>query len=215
MAEPARPTEADVLERLRAAGVVPVATVEDPELALPLAQALLAGGLPCVEITFRHPAAEEALRRAAEVPGVLLGAGTVLDPAQAEAAAAAGAHFAVAPGLDPATVAACRDLGLPFFPGAATPSEIQAARRLGCTVVKLFPISSLGGPAFVRAVSATYPELGYLPTGGVGVDDLPAYRALPSVVACGGSWIVRPELLRERRFDEIERLARAAVVPQS
>lgn len=190
-----------------------MATVEDAELAPRLARALVAGGLPCVEITFRHPAAEEALRRAAEVPGILLGAGTVLDPA--EAAAAAGAQFTVAPGFDPETVAVCRGLRLPFFPGAATPSEIQAARRLGCQVVKLFPISTLGGPAFVRAVSATFPELGYLPTGGTGADDVAAYRALPSVVACGGSRIVRPDLLREERFDEIESLARAAAAARS
>ncbi len=200
-----------MVARLRSAAVVPVATVENPALAPDLARALVAGGLPCVEITFRHPAAEEALRRAAEVPGILLGAGTILSPEQAEVAAAAGAHFAVAPGTDRDTVDACRELGLPFFPGAATPTEIQAARRLGCSVVKLFPISALGGPAFVRAVSATYPEMGYLPTGGIGPDDVASYLALPTVVACGGSWIVQPDLLRAGRFDEIERLAREAV----
>ena len=204
-----------MVECLRSAAVVPVATVEDPGLAPELARALVAAGLPCVEITFRHPAAEEALRRAAEVPGILLGAGTVLSPAQAEAAAAAGAHFAVAPGTDRETVEVCRDLGLPFFPGAATPTEIQAARGLGCSVVKLFPISVLGGPAFIHAVSATYPEMGYLPTGGIGPDDVPTYLSIPTVVACGGSWIVRAELLRERRFAEIEALARAAVGSKS
>lgn len=203
--------EHNVVERLRSAGIVPVATVEDPGQAPELARALAAGGLPCLEIAFRHPAAVEALRRAAEVEGILVGAGTVLSREQAEAAAAAGAHFAVAPGTDAEIVAACRELGLAFFPGAATPTEIQHARRLECGVVKLFPISTLGGPAFIRAVSATYPDMGYLPTGGIGPDDVAAYLALPTVVACGGSWIVRADLLREGRFDEIERLAREAV----
>jgi 2-dehydro-3-deoxyphosphogluconate aldolase/(4S)-4-hydroxy-2-oxoglutarate aldolase len=203
--------EAAIVARLRACRVVPVATIEDAALAPTVGEALLAGGVGCIEITFRHPAAAEAIRRAREVEGLLVGAGTVLSAEQARAAAAAGALFAVAPGTNEEVVRACDELGLPFFPGIATASEIEYARHLGRHVVKVFPAAQVGGPAFLRAVSATYPDVGFIPTGGIdatGVDD---YLAVPSVIACGGSWLVRHELVRERRFDEIERLAREAV----
>lgn len=203
--------EAPIVERLRACRVVPVATIEDANDAAPVGQALLAGGVGCIEITFRHPAAVEAIGRACEVDGLLVGAGTVLTPEQARAAADAGASFAVAPGTNPDVVRACDDLGLPFFPGVATASEIERARGLGRHVLKVFPAGQVGGPAFLRAVSATYPDVGFIPTGGVDPTNLEEYLAVPSVVACGGSWLVRTELVRNGRFDEIERLAREAV----
>jgi 2-dehydro-3-deoxyphosphogluconate aldolase/(4S)-4-hydroxy-2-oxoglutarate aldolase len=203
--------EAAIVERLRACRVVPVATIEDPEHAQPVAEALLAGGVGCIEITFRHPAAAEAIRNAREVGGLLVGAGTVLSGEQARAAADAGALFAVAPGTSDEVVRACDELGLPFFPGVATASEIEQARRLGHHVVKVFPAAQVGGAAFLRAVSATYPDVGFLPTGGIDAANLGEYLAVPAVVACGGSWLVRAELVREGRFDEIERLARAAL----
>ncbi|MBM3679241.1 MAG: bifunctional 4-hydroxy-2-oxoglutarate aldolase/2-dehydro-3-deoxy-phosphogluconate aldolase [Actinobacteria bacterium] len=201
---------ASVLDRLRASRVVPVATIEDPSAAPAVVQALLAGGIACIEVTFRHPTAPEAIRAARKVDGVLVGAGTVLSVEQAELAFEAGADFAVAPGTNEAVVGRCRSLGLPFFPGVATPTEIERARSLGLSVVKVFPAAQVGGPGFLRAVSAVYPEMGLMPTGGVTVGNLGEYLAVPAVVACGGSWLVRPELVDEGRFDEIERLARAA-----
>jgi len=204
-------TEAEVIERLGRARVVPVAKLDHGEQAEATARALQRGGLDCIEVTFRTDGAAEALRAARTVPGMIVGAGTVLSPEQAAEAAAAGADFAVAPGTNPAVVAACAELGLPFFPGVATPSEIETARALGRTTLKLFPAAQAGGTGFIRAVSATYPDVRFLPTGGIGRDTAPEYLALPSVVAVGGSWLVRPELLRDRRFDEVERLARDAI----
>lgn len=200
----------NVVDRLRASRVVPVATIEDPTTAPAVVGALLAGGIACIEVTFRHPAAPEAIRAARTVDGVLVGAGTVLSVEQAELAFEAGADFAVAPGTNDSVVERCRSLGLPFFPGVATPTEIERARSLGLSLVKVFPAAQLGGPGFLRAVSAVYPDVGLMPTGGVTVKNLGEYLAVPAVVACGGSWLVRPELVREGRFDEIERLARAA-----
>jgi 2-dehydro-3-deoxyphosphogluconate aldolase/(4S)-4-hydroxy-2-oxoglutarate aldolase len=204
--------EAAIVARLRACRVVPVATIEDPALAATVGEALLAGGIGCIEITFRHSAAAEAIRQAREVDGLLVGAGTVLTAEQARAAAEAGAAFAVAPGTSEEVVRACEELSLPFFPGIATASEIEHARRLGHHVVKVFPAEQVGGPAFLRAVSATYPDVGFMPTGGIDATNIREYLAVPAVVACGGSWLVRPELVREGRFDEIERLAREVEV---
>lgn len=208
-------SEDDVVTRLGRARVVPVASLDDGDQAEATARALQRGGLDCIEITFRTAAAAEALRRARAVDGMLVGAGTVLSPEQAAVAADAGADFAVAPGTNPAVVEACRALGLPFFPGVATPSEIETARTLGRTTLKLFPAAQVGGVGFLRAVSATYPDVRFLPTGGIGADTVADYLAVPSVLAVGGSWLVRPELLRAGRFDEVERLAREATGDRS
>lgn len=200
-----------VVDALERALVLAVMTCDDADQAEAAARALLAGGLSCVEIAFRTPAAADALRRVSAIDGLLAGAGTILEPAQAHAAAAAGARFAVAPGTSARIVEACAGAGLPFFPGVATPSEIETARALGCRVLKVFPVSTLGGPAFLRAVSAPYLDVRFIPTGGVNAGNLREYLALPSVLACGGSWMVEPRLLREGRFAEVERLAREAV----
>jgi 2-dehydro-3-deoxyphosphogluconate aldolase/(4S)-4-hydroxy-2-oxoglutarate aldolase len=208
-------SEDDIVTRLGRARVVPVASLDDGDQAEATARALQRGGLDCIEITFRTAAAAEALRRARAVDGMLVGAGTVLSPEQAAVAADAGADFAVAPGTNPAVVEACRALGLPFFPGVATPSEIETARALGRTTLKLFPAAQVGGAGFLRAVSATYPDVRFLPTGGIGADTVADYLAVPSVLAVGGSWLVRPELLRAGRFDEVERLAREATGDRS
>lgn len=198
----------DALERSR---VLPVVAVDDAAAVSDLCAALLEGGIACIEITFRTGAALPAIERAAEVDGMLVGAGTVLTVEQAHSAARAGASFAVAPGTDDEVVRACVEAGLPFFPGIATPSELGHAQRLGCSTVKVFPASTLGGPAFLRAVSATFPSVRFIPTGGVDTGSLAAYLAVPSVLACGGSWICEAGLVREGRFDEIARRARAAV----
>jgi 2-dehydro-3-deoxyphosphogluconate aldolase/(4S)-4-hydroxy-2-oxoglutarate aldolase len=202
-------TEETLLATLARARVVPVVALDDASVVPDLCAALLAGGISTVEITFRTAAAAGALERAAEVDGMVVGAGTVLTVEQARAAAAAGAAFAVAPGTDDDVVLACRELGLPFFPGIATPSELGHALRLGCTTVKVFPAATLGGPAFLRAVSATFPQARFVPTGGIDADSLGSYLAVPAVIACGGSWISDPQSIRERDFAGIERRARA------
>jgi 2-dehydro-3-deoxyphosphogluconate aldolase/(4S)-4-hydroxy-2-oxoglutarate aldolase len=203
--------EAEIVERLRAGRVIPVTSLDDGEQAEATAVALARAGLGCIEVTFRTAAAADAIRRARGVDGMLVGAGTVLAPEQAHEAAEAGAHFALAPGLNEDVVRACREIGLPFFPGVATAGEIERARALGLRTLKVFPAATVGGPEFLRAVSATYPDVRYIPTGGIGADSLADYLAVPSVLAVGGSWLVKPALLRDGRFDEVERLAREAV----
>lgn len=199
-----------VLASLRLGRVLPVVALDDSAVVPDLCAALLAGGISAVEITFRTSAAAAAIERAAEVEGMVVGAGTVLTAEQAGAAAEAGAVFAVAPGTDDEVVAACGELGLPFFPGIATPSELGHALRLGSTTVKVFPASTLGGPAFLRSVSAAFPRARFLPTGGIDAGSLGSYLAVPAVIACGGSWICDPQSIRERDFAGIERRARAA-----
>ena len=186
-------------------------TASGPDEAEEACRALLAGGLSAVEITFRTDAAVEGIRRAATIDGLLVGAGTVLSPEQLTLAVDAGARFAVAPGTNAAVVEAAGRAGVPFVPGAATPSEIERARSLGCRVVKIFPASLVGGPAFVKAVGAVYPDVRFMPTGGITPENLAGYLELPAVLACGGTWICEQALLREGRFDEVERRARHAV----
>lgn len=192
------------------ARVVPVLTAESAEDAERACEAMLAGGLTSVEITFRTDAAVEAIRRASRLDGLLVGAGTVLCESQLDAAVEAGARFAVAPSTNDAVVHAAQRAGVTFIPGAATPTEVEHAHALGCGVVKIFPASLVGGPAFIKAVSAVFPDVRFVPTGGVNIDNLDDYLALPSVLACGGTWICEPSLMREGRFDEIERRAREA-----
>ena len=201
----------DVIERLAAVRIVPVLTATDADQAEHACRALLAGGLSAIEITFRTDAAAEAIRRAAGVDGLLVGAGTVLSSEQLEQAVAAGARFAVAPGTNDRVVEAAQRADVPFIPGVATPSEIEHARALGCIVLKVFPASVVGGPAFLKAVAPVYPDVRFVPTGGVNPDNLVSYLEVPAVLACGGTWICERKLLEDRRFDEIERRAREAV----
>lgn len=191
-------------------GVVPVVTVEEAEDGARVAAAIRRGGLDAIEITFRTAAAAAAIRAACEVPGILVGAGTVRSRVELEAAHEAGAAFAVAPSLIPELVRDARELSIPYAPGVATPTEVEAALALGLEVVKVFPVGSLGGRAFLAALAAVFPGLSFLPTGGVGQSDLPGYLQLPSVVACGGSWIAPAELIGSGDFEQIERRARAA-----
>ena len=189
--------------------VVPVLTAESEDVALRACEAILAGGLTSVEITFRSGPTVEAIARASQLAGLTVGAGTVLSERQLSDAVAAGAEFAVSPSTDEGVIRAAQQAGVLFVPGAATPSEIDRARSLGCPLVKIFPASLLGGPAFIKAVAPLFPEVEFVPTGGVNVDNVGEYLALPSVRACGGTWICGPELLHDGRFDEIERRARA------
>jgi 2-dehydro-3-deoxyphosphogluconate aldolase/(4S)-4-hydroxy-2-oxoglutarate aldolase len=204
-------SERRVLEALAAARVLPVVAIDDAQAVGDLCAALLRGGIACVEITFRTAAASEALALAAQVPGMLVGAGTVLTAEQARLAAEAGAAFAVAPGTDDEVLDACAELALPVFPGIATPTELGHALRRGRTTVKVFPASTVGGPAFLRAVSATYPQARFIPTGGIDAESLASYLAVPSVLACGGSWLSDRAVLAARDWGEVTRRARAAV----
>jgi 2-dehydro-3-deoxyphosphogluconate aldolase/(4S)-4-hydroxy-2-oxoglutarate aldolase len=179
-------------------GVVPVVTVERIENALPLADALIEGGLPIVEITFRTAAAGQVIERLSrERPELLVGAGTVLSIDNARAAKQCGARFGVAPGLNPEVVAEAARIGLPFVPGVATASEIERALALGCRVLKLFPAALLGGPALVSVLAGPFGHTGvkFMPSGGVTAENLAAYLACPSVAAVGGTWIASKETL--------------------
>ena len=199
----------DFLTRLRAAAVVPVVTLTDPALAPDLVGALLEGGLPFIEITLRSAAGLDAIR-AARGLGAEIGAGTVTSVANATAAIDAGATFVVSPGLDEGTVRYCQHAGIPVIPGVATPSEVMAARALGVGAVKFFPAADLGGPSYLKALSAVWPDQLFMPTGGVSAANALDYLNLPSVVAVGGSWIAQASLLSARDWDSITGLARIA-----
>jgi 2-dehydro-3-deoxyphosphogluconate aldolase/(4S)-4-hydroxy-2-oxoglutarate aldolase len=172
-----------------ASRVLPVLTVASADEAERTCRALLDRGLDTVEITFRTDAAAGAIRRVSQLEGLTVGAGTVLSVEQLHTAADAGASFAVAPSTNADVVDAAQRAGLTFIPGAATPTEIDRARSLGCRIVKLFPASALGGPAFVKAVSVVFPDVQFIPTGGITAETVDGYLALPSVLACGGTWL--------------------------
>jgi 2-dehydro-3-deoxyphosphogluconate aldolase/(4S)-4-hydroxy-2-oxoglutarate aldolase len=199
-----------VLERLGAAGVVPVVVLEHADDAAALGAALASGGLLCVEVTLRTPAAVTAIERLADEPALLVGAGTVLESAQVDRAVQAGARFIVSPGLDGAVVRRCRTLGVPVLPGVATPTEAMSAMAEGLDAVKLFPAGSLGGPALAAAFAGPFPRLRLVPTGGIGLADVPAYLSAPNVLAVGGTWVAPAALVRAGRFDEIAQRAAAA-----
>jgi 2-dehydro-3-deoxyphosphogluconate aldolase/(4S)-4-hydroxy-2-oxoglutarate aldolase len=188
--------------------VVPVVTIDDASQAEPLAVALSRGGINSAEITLRTPAGLAAIERLAGLDGFTVGAGTVLDRATFDAAVGAGAAFVVSPGFDDGVWAARQRTGIPVIPGIATATEAQRAVNAGATVVKFFPAATSGGLPAVRALSAVFPQLSFMPTGGITLGDLGSWLATPAVVAVGGSWIAPRELLRARRFDQIEHLAR-------
>jgi 2-dehydro-3-deoxyphosphogluconate aldolase/(4S)-4-hydroxy-2-oxoglutarate aldolase len=194
-------------------GIVPVIAIENAEAAIPLADALIAGGLPVVEITFRTAAAAEVIRKMAkERPQLIVGAGTVLNAANVEAAKASGAAFAVAPGLNAETVKQARAVGLPFVPGVATPSDIELGLSLGCKLLKFFPAEANGGVKMIEALSAPYQHTGvhFMPTGGVNTTNLEAYLKIGTVAAVGGTWIAKKEDLAEGKWDAISARCQAA-----
>ena len=202
-----------IVERLAAIRLVPVVELETAEQAVPLGRALIAGGLPCMEVTFRTGAAADGIRAlAAACPEILVGAGTVLTTAQADAAREAGASFLVAPGFNPVIAAHASSIGLQMFPGVCTPTEIEAALGVGLDTLKFFPAEVAGGVAFLKGVAAVYPTVRFIPTGGIGPGNLAGYLALRTVLACGGSWMVNRQLIAAGRFDRITTLAREAVV---
>jgi 2-dehydro-3-deoxyphosphogluconate aldolase/(4S)-4-hydroxy-2-oxoglutarate aldolase len=195
---------ASVVTRLRELRVVPVIVIDDPDHAISLAEALADGGLPCAEITFRTPGAIEALARIARTrPDFLVGAGTVLSAEQADRARDAGAHFAVAPGLNPRVVERCQKIGLPMYPGICTPSEVEAALALGVRTVKFFPAEPAGGVKYLKAIAAPYGDVDFMPTGGITRETLGGYLAFKRVVACGGSWMAPTQWIAGGAFDRI------------
>lgn len=200
-----------VMTSLAAHRIVPVVVLDSAEAADPLAAALVKGGLPVAEVTFRTPAAAESIRIMAARGDLLVGAGTVLTPQQVDAAAAAGASFVVSPGFSRAVVDRCAELGLPVLPGAVTATEIQAAIEAGLETVKFFPAGTFGGPAAIKALAAPFPGLRFVPTGGISPANLNDYLAIESVTAVGGSWMVTRSLIAEHAYGEVSRLAREAV----
>jgi 2-dehydro-3-deoxyphosphogluconate aldolase/(4S)-4-hydroxy-2-oxoglutarate aldolase len=202
-----------ILEQLRACAVVPVIVIDDVRHAEPLAEALIAGGLSCAEITLRTDAGLPALRAVARHGGLLAGAGTVLSPDQVEPCLEAGAGFIVSPGYDPDIVESARRSGTTVLPGTSTASEVLRARREGLSAVKFFPAEQVGGLATLTAIAAAIPDVAFMPTGGVDEDNAPAYLASPHVLAVGGGWIAPRALIADAAWDEIRaRATRAAAL---
>jgi 2-dehydro-3-deoxyphosphogluconate aldolase/(4S)-4-hydroxy-2-oxoglutarate aldolase len=200
------------IARLGELGIIPVVRLEDPTQGDRLAEALLAGGLPCAEITFRTAAAGEGIRRmCARSPEMLVGAGTVVTPEQAQQAVDAGARFIVSPGFDRRVVEWCLGHAMPVMPGVATPTEILMALESGLNVLKFFPAEALGGKEMLAALAAAFVGVKFVPTGGITAANAAAYLKLPMVFALGGSWLVAPKLIAGGAFDEIVRLTAEAV----
>lgn len=202
----------EIAARIRQLGIIPVIVIDRAESALDLGEALIKGGLPCAEVTFRTAAGAEAIHRLSrELPEILLGAGTVLSEEQARRAHDSGARFIVSPGLNVRVVDFCRDREIVVFPGVCTPTEIDAARNRGLKVVKFFPAEPIGGLTYLKAVAAPYSDISYIPTGGIGLSQLPEYLDFPKVLACGGSWLVTKDWLASGQFDRVTQAAAEAV----
>jgi len=193
-------------------GIVPVVVLQELDTAVPVAAALAEGGLPVAEVTFRTAVAADAIARIAAETDVLVGAGTVVRPEQVDEAVAAGARFIVTPGLSARVIERCRELDVLVIPGVATATEVIAALDLGLDLLKLFPAEAAGGVALLRALRGPFPDVRFVPTGGIGPANAAAYLALASVPAVGGSWMVAPELIAARDFAAVTRLTREALV---
>jgi 2-dehydro-3-deoxyphosphogluconate aldolase/(4S)-4-hydroxy-2-oxoglutarate aldolase len=202
-----------VLEELKKIGIIPVIKIDDAAKAVPLAKALIAGGIPCAEVTFRTAQGEEAMRLInKEVPDILLGAGTVLSTAQVDKAIAAGAKFIVSPGFNPKVVSYCVGKGIPITPGCSSPSDIEQALEMGLEAVKFFPAEQSGGLDYIKAVSAPYSSMNFIPTGGINAQNIVKYLGFEKILACGGSWMVNADLINAGDFDRITSLCREAML---
>jgi 2-dehydro-3-deoxyphosphogluconate aldolase/(4S)-4-hydroxy-2-oxoglutarate aldolase len=211
MPSPGKDSSMDTKSAVRAARLVPVVVLDDARDAVPLAGALVAGGLPVAEVTFRTAAAADAIRAMADRGDILLGAGTVVSTAQVDEAVAAGASYVVSPGLSRAVVERCAEHGILALPGAVTATEIQAALELGLDTVKFFPAGTSGGAPAIAALAAPFGGIGFVPTGGIGPANLHEYLALDAVVAVGGSWMVPRDRIRAGDFETVQRLTADAV----
>lgn len=202
----------NIMVQIEKTGVIPVVVINDVEDAEPLAQALFEGGLPCAEVTFRTAAAEESIRKMTDTyPDMLIGAGTVLTTEQVDRAVAAGAKFIVSPGFDPEVVDYCILKQIPVFPGCISPSEVAQAVKRGLKVVKFFPAAQFGGVSTIQALAAPYVGLKFMPTGGVSAKNLADYLQCKSIIACGGSWMVKSDLIKAGEFEKIKDMTKEAV----
>ena len=202
----------ELQKRFFSIGIIPVIAIDDAEKAVPLARALVKGGLPAAEVTFRTAAAEEAIRRiVAEVPDMLVGAGTVLTKEQADRAIAAGSQFIVSPGFNPEITRYVLDKGVVMMPGTATPGEMEQAMSMGLDVVKFFPAEQNGGVAKLKALAGPYTNLRWMPTGGVNTKNMMDYLGFDRIIACGGTWMVKKDLIEGEQWDEITRICKEAV----
>ena len=201
-----------ISEQIFKIGIIPVIAIDDADKAVPLAQALVKGGLPAAEVTFRTAAAEEAIRRiVAEVPDMLVGAGTVLTKEQADRAIAAGSQFIVSPGFNPEITRYVLDKGVVMMPGTATPGEMEQDMSMGLDVVKFFPAEQNGGVAKLKALAGPYTNLRWMPTGGVNTKNMMDYLGFDRIIACGGTWMVKKDLIEGEQWDEITRICKEAV----
>ena len=201
----------EMMKKLQKLGIVPVVVLNDAKDALPLAERLVNGGLPCAEVTFRTAAAEESIRQMAKAyPDMIIGAGTVLTCEQADRAIDAGAKFIVSPGFNPKVTEYVLKRGVPMTPGVCTPTEIEAALQFDLDVLKFFPAEPSGGLKMIKALAAPYVGINFMPTGGISAANVRDYLAYDRIVACGGSWMVSGSLVKEGKFDEIENLVREA-----
>ncbi len=202
----------EAAKRLAEFGVVPVVVLNDVKDAAPLAEALIEAGLPCAEVTFRTDAAEESIRiMATKFPEMYVGAGTVLTTSQVDRAVAAGAKFIVSPGFDAEVVDYCLEKGIPVFPGIITPSEAAQAYKRGLRVLKFFPAAQFGGVATIKALASVFTGVKFMPTGGISASNLKDYLSCDKIIACGGSWMVKGDLIKAGEFDKIKKLAAEAV----
>ena len=201
----------EMMKQLQKIGIIPVVVLNDAKDALPLAECVVKGGLPCAEVTFRTAAAEESIRQMAKAyPDMIIGAGTVLTCEQADRAIDAGAKFIVSPGFNPKVTEYVLKRGIPMTPGVCTPTEIEAALQFDLDVLKFFPAEPSGGLKMIKALAAPYVGINFMPTGGISAANVRDYLAYDRIVACGGSWMVNGSLVKEGKFDEIEKLVREA-----
>lgn len=200
--------ELEKIEKIKALPVVAIHSAADAE---PLAQALIDGGLPCAEITFRTDAALDAIKAMVKMGNIQVGAGTVLKVDQVKAAVDAGATFMVSPGINPKVVQYCVKNNIPITPGITNPTDIEMAMDLGLEILKFFPAEAFGGLKTLKALSAPYGSIKFIPTGGISASNISSYLQFPKVLACGGSWMVKADLINDKKFDEITRLTREAV----
>ena len=202
----------ELLKQIECMGILPVIKLNDAKDAVPLAKALCEGGLPCAEVTFRTDAAKESIAEMTKAyPEMLVGAGTVLNTDQVDAAVEAGAKFIVSPGLNPDTVEYCVKKGIPILPGCSSPSDIEQAIKYGLNVVKFFPAEPAGGLKYIRAIAAPYTMMKFMPTGGINPQNVREYLAYDRIAACGGSWMVKNTMIENNEFDRIEELVKEAV----
>lgn len=203
----------EIFEKIQKIGIVPVLAIKDIKDAIPIANALRLGGLYCAEITFRTDAACEAIKQITDAfPDMLIGAGTVLNTNQVDQAVAAGAKFIVSPGLNPTVVKYSISKNIPVIPGTSNPSDLEQAIELGLDIVKFFPAEASGGIKMIKAMSAPYGNIKFMPTGGINADNLNSYLGFPKIIACGGSWMVNNELIESGNFEKIAELTKEAVL---